>query len=78
MTGTHKNREAFKLVMVCIIASLCVWTVYGFIKVFSLPGTGVASSGAPVPFDFSSAPPKSPAGSTSPLAGGYIIKEIDQ
>ena len=37
MYGTQKNRQAFNLVMVCVIASGCFWAVYAFTKVFSPP-----------------------------------------
>lgn len=35
--GTPKEREAFKLVIVCIIAALCAWAAFGIARVFSSP-----------------------------------------
>ena len=45
MYGTRKNRQAFNmvmvcLIMVCLIAGGCVWAVYAFTKVFSPPPSG--------------------------------------
>ncbi len=51
MYGTPKEREAFNLVVVCIIATVCFWGIYGLCRVFSSPssgGPGAAISDAPV------------------------------
>ena len=70
MYGTQKNRQAFNLVMVCLIASGCFWAVYAFTKVFSPSESGAASSVVPGSFDFSS--PSSEAGPRVVLGSGFF------
>ncbi len=43
---TPKAEEATYLIVACIIAALCLWAVYGVVKVFSSPGVPVPVSKA--------------------------------
>ncbi len=51
--GTAKEREAFNLVVVCMIAGLCFWAAFGITNAFhhsSFGGPGAAISDAPARF----------------------------
>jgi hypothetical protein len=42
-----KAYKAYKLIMVCVIAGLCLWAAYGIVKVFS-SSSSVPAPAAPV------------------------------
>lgn len=64
---TEKGQEAVNLIGACLV----ILVIAMLINKVSPPGAGVSVTAAPVPFDFSHSPTKSPGGRSPLSAGGY-------